>query len=118
MVGEASISFVWDKRVLATIGTNDREVAASFNTTSLNETLPDTTSSSPNSAPGASARDNDGLRRSQSSRIALPPACETRRAKLATTVDFPSPGCVDVIPMALFGLARESRSIPTLMLRN
>src|SRR5207302_7867853 len=87
-------------------------------TTSLNEALPDTMSSNPSSAPGASARDNDGLRRSQSSRIAFPPACETRRARLAAIVDLPSPGWVDVIPIALFGLVSENRSIPTLMLRN
>src|SRR6185437_1577728 len=104
---------VCDSRVLVTIGTNDSDVAGSVQTTSASARLPEITSNNPHSACGASERVSDGLRRSQSSRIALPPAWAIRRARLAATVDLPSPGLVDVIPMTFDGFARATRSMLT-----
>src|ERR1700730_7267485 len=100
------------------MGTNASDVVGSVQRTSLSSRFPERTSSNPSSAPGASERVNDGLRRSQSSNIALPPACDIRRARFAAIVDLPSLGYVDVMPIALVGLAVENRSILTLIVRN
>ena len=62
-------------------------------------------------------RVRDGLRRSQSTKMARPPACAISSAKAAANVDFPSFGKDDVKPTISLDLLPLPRSTATLIPR-
>src|SRR5215469_421242 len=93
-------------RVLVATGKNVKLVDTSFHTASSKGTRPAITSRTPCSAFGASFRDNEGLRRSQSTKMTRAPACAISTARLAEIVDFPSLGSDEVKPT----IAQRSRS--------
>src|SRR6266478_4423091 len=77
------------------------------------------TSKMPNAAAGANATESDRFRKLQSTRITRAPACAMSNAKAAATVDFPSSGCVEVIPITWFRLPlRFIESMASLISRN
>src|SRR5262249_43970423 len=72
--------------------------------------FPATTSSNPALAFGASARETEGRRKSQSNKITRAPPCAMCVAIAAATVDLPSLGKHDVRPMILLFVASVFRS--------
>src|SRR5262245_34241685 len=79
-------------------------VTGSVQTASWRGLLRATTSIKPALACGASVRESDGRRTSQSTRMTRAPPCAIISATPAASVDFPSLGRHDVTPMTLLGL--------------
>src|ERR1700733_6600431 len=94
-------------------------VIESVHVISRTETAPDMTSRPPNSAAGANSAESDRFRKLQSTKITRAPVFAMSSAKAAATVDFPSPACVEVIPITWFRLPlRFIESIASLISRN
>src|ERR1035441_7106613 len=85
--------------------------------TSSRVALPVMTSSNPELALGASARDSDGLRRSQSTTIVRLPTWDISCASATATVDLPSFGRDEVKPMTRLALITSFKSTASLMER-
>src|SRR5262249_24484427 len=82
-------------------GKNAILVVESFQTASSNSIFPATTSRKPALAFGASARESEGLRTSQSTKTTRAPPCAMSDAIAAARLDLPSLGKDDVKPMTL-----------------
>ena len=89
---------------LAPAGKNAIPVVGSVQTASARSSFPATTSRNPALASGASARESEGWRRSQSNKMTRAPPCAMSVAIAAATVDLPSLGKHDVKPMTLVTL--------------
>src|ERR1019366_2132442 len=97
---EARISFVGGSLAGAPAGKKRKLVEGMDTMASSSAILPITAPIDPGES-GAYFRDNDGLRRSASTKMTLPPASAMRCARLAAMVDLPSLGNVEVTPMTL-----------------
>src|SRR5215217_6034437 len=98
MALEARISLEWAIRTLERMGRNAMFRNGPLQTASSSEILPEITSTMPALALGAMARDNDGLRKSQSTKMTRAPTCAMLCAKAAAIVDLPSLGTAEVSP--------------------
>src|SRR5664280_1115586 len=92
-------------------------IEGSVHITSSREAFPEITSSIPAAAPGASAWDRDGLRRSQSIKIVRAPAWDISCASATATVDLPSFGRDEVKPMTRLALTTPLKSAVSLIER-
>src|ERR1035437_989077 len=104
-------------RDFATVGKNARLRDGSVQITSSREAFSVMTSSNPELALGASARDSDGLRRSQSTTIVRLPTWDISCATATATVDLPSFGRDEVKPMTRLALTTSFKSTASLMER-
>src|SRR5450759_2869595 len=97
-------------RDLTTAGRNAMLRDGSVQITSSREAFPVMTSSNPELAFGASVRDSDGLRRSQSTTIVRLPTWDISCATATATVDLPSFGRDEVKPMTRLALTTSFKS--------
>src|ERR1700682_1623217 len=104
-------------RPLEQTGRNAMLRNTSLLTASSRTTLPESTSRIPAFALGAMARDNDGLRKSQSTKMVRPPTCAMLSAKAAAIVDLPSLGIAEVIPTTLLAAAIPFKSAAIFIVR-
>src|SRR5262249_60487050 len=86
-------------------GKNAILVVGTLQIASSRLTFPATTSRNPALASGASARESEGLRRSQSTKTTRAPPCAMSVAIAAATLDLPSLGKHDVKPITLVPFA-------------
>src|SRR5262249_23725040 len=111
---EARISVAFG--TLAPTGKNSICVVGSIQTTSARSAVPATTSRNPALASGASNREIEEWRRSQSTKMTRAPLCAISVAIATATVDLPSLGWHDVKPI-IFVFAWLFRSIVNFIAR-
>src|SRR5262249_24764879 len=108
-----------DARISAAFGTRRPEdknaipVVGSLQTASARSTCPATTSRNPALAVGASSRESERWRRSQSTKMTRAPPCAISAAIAAATLDLPSFGKHEVTPIVLACFALLFRSTIT-----
>src|SRR5262249_4739412 len=106
-----------DARIPAAFGTrrpadkNAIPVVGSLQTASARSTCSATTSRNPALAVGASSRESEQWRRSQSTKMTRAPPCAISAAIAAATLDLPSFGKHEVTPIVLVFFALLFRSM-------
>ena len=105
------MSAEFESRDATTQGRKCRLVCGSIQTTSFKPDFPNTMSIKPSVASGASDLVRLGLRISPSTRMVREPLCAATCAKASLTVDLPSFGRAEVIPITLFEVPKWPRSV-------
>src|SRR5579859_6659852 len=105
------MSLEWTDRAAFVAGRRTTLVLGSFQTVSSSERRPAATSTIPALAFGAAFAESDGFLRSQSTMMTFFPLRPITCARVAATVDLPSLGSDDVMPIILFDVIAGSRSI-------